>query len=349
MDVDEAQTRVSAARKWTIRLVAALLVFLVASAAIFLVARLGLGLGNRMLEARYPPPGQMIAVGSHKLHLFCLGEGRPTVVIETGLGVDWAGWSRVIMPATKITRICVYDRAGYGWSEPGPFPRTAGQSADELYALLANSESFPGPYVLVAHSFGTHIVRLFASKHADLVSGVLFLDPYEGRAPHAAGAEPEAGQDVSRPIPGQLQRTRFERLLRAVPPLGWRRFKSLYRGEEGLPADIRQLPPAFRDRAIIASSMPQLAAERSERESRLTSQLQVGESPFPAEMPLIVVTVPETTPAQVRLVELSQRSRHVLAADASHLIQRDRPDLVIELIGSLVTSARDVAAARRVQ
>jgi pimeloyl-ACP methyl ester carboxylesterase len=331
----EAPAFVGRTRTLTIRLTAGLMVLAIVLAASFVASQIVFAFGNRMLERRYPPPGRMISVGSHKLHLFCLGEGRPTVIIEPGLGVDWVGWSAVIPGMSAITRVCVYDRGGYGWSEPGPFPRTAAQEAAELHALLSASDSVPGPYVLVAHSFGSHITRLFVSSHPDLVSGVLLLDPTEHNTP------------VPPDLPRRSRRSAFERLIRLLPPLGWRRLKALYRGEEGLPADIRKLPPAFRTRTIIASSLDQLAAERSELDSRAISESQVAGTRFPADVPLIVVTMPSSRPTQVRLAELSPRSRHVVARDSSHLIQRDQPKLVIELVDSLVASGRHAADAGR--
>src|SRR5688572_686430 len=84
----------------------------------------------------YPPPGQLVDVGGHRLHINCVGTGTPTVVIDAGLG-DWsASWSSRVQPeAARSTRICTYDRAGYGWSEPGPLPRTGKRFADELHTL----------------------------------------------------------------------------------------------------------------------------------------------------------------------------------------------------------------------
>ena len=93
---------------------------------------------------RYPPPGQLVDVGGYRLHLYCTGEGGPTVVLEAvsgGLAIDWA-W--VQPEVARATRVCAYDRAGRGWSDPGPAPRDARQLARELHTLLANA-AVPGP------------------------------------------------------------------------------------------------------------------------------------------------------------------------------------------------------------
>jgi alpha-beta hydrolase superfamily lysophospholipase len=100
----------------------------------------------------YPPPGRMVDVGGYRLHINCVGTGSPTVVIESGLG-DWsASWSNAVQPqAATTTRVCTYDRAGMGYSEPGPLPRTAARFADELHTLLQRADS-PGPYDVAGHS-----------------------------------------------------------------------------------------------------------------------------------------------------------------------------------------------------
>ena len=104
----------------------------------------------------YPPPGQLVDVGGHRLHINCTGTGSPTVIIEAGLG-DWlTGWAWVQPEVAKTTQVCTYDRAGYGWSDPYPLPRNAEQFAKELHTLL-HEANIPGPYVLVGHSLGgTH-------------------------------------------------------------------------------------------------------------------------------------------------------------------------------------------------
>ena len=113
----------------------------------------------------YPPPGQLVDVGGYRLHINCVGTGSPTVVIDAGLG-DWsATWNNRVQPeAAKTTRVCTYDRAGMGYSEPGPLPRTAARFAQELHTLLQHA-GIPGPYVLVGHSSGGLPVRLFANAY----------------------------------------------------------------------------------------------------------------------------------------------------------------------------------------
>lgn len=122
----------------------------------------------------YPPPGRLVDVGGHRLHIVCQGTGTPTVVLDAlgdGTSVYWAHVQPLV---AEQTRVCAYDRAGRGWSEPSPLPRDGATLAAELHALLAASE--PGPYVMVGHSFGALIARLFADAYPDEVVGVVLVD-----------------------------------------------------------------------------------------------------------------------------------------------------------------------------
>src|SRR5215211_6829923 len=103
-------------------------------------------------QRTYPPPGEMVDVGDHSLHINCVGQGSPTVILEAAnLGMS-AHWVRVQRQVAETTRVCAYDRAGMGWSESGPEPRDARQISGELHTLLSKA-GIEGPYVLVGHSY----------------------------------------------------------------------------------------------------------------------------------------------------------------------------------------------------
>ena len=122
------------------------------------------------------PPGMFVGIGSHRLHIYCTGQGAPAVIFESGLGGTSLDWSKVQPAVSEFTRACSYDRAGYGWSEPGPMPRHAARIAAELDRLLVDA-SVPPPYVLVGHSFGGLVVRAFAArKERWAVAGVVLVD-----------------------------------------------------------------------------------------------------------------------------------------------------------------------------
>jgi pimeloyl-ACP methyl ester carboxylesterase len=124
---------------------------------------------------RFPMKGTLVDVGGHELNINCTGEGAPTVVLETGLGNLAMSWEKVQLGIEKFTRVCVYDRAGYGWSEAGTLPRTSLQIAKELHQLLRNAGEKP-PYVLVGLSSGGMHVRVFNGLYPNEVAGMVLVD-----------------------------------------------------------------------------------------------------------------------------------------------------------------------------
>ena len=127
-------------------------------------------------RGQFPPPGQIVSLPTHDMHLHCVGTGSPTVVFEADL--DQYGslsWYSVQGEVGKITRACSYDRAGILWSKPGPRPRDGETVAGELAAVLAAAGEM-GPFVLVGHAFGGAYVRIFAGQHLEQVCGVVLLE-----------------------------------------------------------------------------------------------------------------------------------------------------------------------------
>ena len=122
------------------------------------------------------PPGMLVGIGSHRLHIHCTGQGSPAVVFESGLGGTSLDWVKVQPAVSGFTLACSYDRAGYGWSESGPRPRHAARLAAELDKLLVYA-GVPPPYVLVGHSFGGLAIRLLAArKERRAVAGLVLVD-----------------------------------------------------------------------------------------------------------------------------------------------------------------------------
>jgi len=127
-------------------------------------------------RAEYPPPGQMVNLGTHNIHLYCAGSGRPTVVFEADL--DQYGslsWVPVQERIGELTRACSYDRAGILWSEPGPLPRDGETIARELSTVL-DAAGEEGPYILVGHAFGGAYIRIFAGKYPEDVCGMVLIE-----------------------------------------------------------------------------------------------------------------------------------------------------------------------------
>lgn len=127
-----------------------------------------------------PPPGMLVDVGGYRLHIFCTGgssAGAPTVILDAGAGAFSTAWSAV-QRATPGIRSCAYDRAGWGWSDAGPGPRTITQETFELESLL-RAAHISGPFVLVGHSYSGLLVRRYAALHPGEVAGMVLVDPVD--------------------------------------------------------------------------------------------------------------------------------------------------------------------------
>lgn len=122
-----------------------------------------------------PAPGNLVDVGGFKMHIYCMGAGSPTVILETLSGGTSSYWGWVQPEVAKKTRVCVYDRAGRGWSEPDPEPITLGRTVRNLHTLLTNA-NVDGPYLLVGHSIGGIYVRQFAAEYPQEVAGMVLVD-----------------------------------------------------------------------------------------------------------------------------------------------------------------------------
>lgn len=120
-------------------------------------------------------PGKLVDIGTHSLHINCIGEGTPSVIIDSGIGGFSLEWVNIQNSLADNVRVCSYDRAGYGFSESGPAPRTTARIAKELRTLLIEAK-IPAPYILVGHSFGGYNIRYFASEHPELVAGMVLID-----------------------------------------------------------------------------------------------------------------------------------------------------------------------------
>lgn len=164
---------------WLGRIFLALVALIVLFVSTALVAG---AYSKRDFAENYPPIGQMVDVGDYRLHLYCTGEtqpGEPTVIVEAGSGSVGLMWALVQDEVSKSARICTYDRAGLGWSDPSPKPRTADVITDELHTLLGNA-GIEAPYILVGHSLGGIFVREYQYKYPDEVAGIILVDSGDG-------------------------------------------------------------------------------------------------------------------------------------------------------------------------
>src|ERR1043165_4899132 len=205
----------------------------------------------------YPPPGQLVDVGGYRLHINCTGTGSPTVVIVAGLGEWSTTWGGVVQPeVAKTTRVCTYDRAGLGWSEAGPLPSDAAQFSKELHTLLQNA-NVPGPYVMVGHSLGGFVVRVFAHDYASEVAGVALIDSMNPKQVSQSLSHSQAQQSSFQAV---LARFGIARLLVKLPsiapqmPAGEEAYYPLYIRPGSLRASVseyRGLPSSATEAAAV--------------------------------------------------------------------------------------------------
>lgn len=277
----------------------------------------------------YPPPGQMVDVGGNRLHINCTGTGSPTVVIEAGLG-DWStGWEVVQQGVAKTTRVCTYDRAGWGWSEAGPLPRDAVQFAKELHILLQKS-NIPGPYMMVGHSLGGLGVRVFVHEYASEVVGVVLIDSMNPKQFTQSPDDMKAlSNSQSQPfsLPAMLARFGIVRLL--ARPLGIM---------PSVPLDEK----AYFSRLVRPQSVQTLT---NETQGMPASGAEASAVKTFGDLPLIVLTaklnnIPGWQEWQTELLQLSSNSQQ-LFADSDHNIHFEDPEAVVAVILQMLQQVRE--------
>jgi pimeloyl-ACP methyl ester carboxylesterase len=274
-------------------------------------------------ERAYPPPGEMVDVKGLSLHIDCVGQGSPTVVLDGGSGEMSAQWVLVQREVSDTTRVCAYDRAGMGWSEMGPQPRDAKQISSELHTMLGKA-GIEGPYVLVGHSFGGLYMQTYAARYPDEVAGVALVDSstepdqFSQRPETRDSYEPQEQEFAVVPQLTQLGASLLARLgvVRLV--------STLDPASPELPsqqrAQIDALSPSTRQ---VSTTSGEFFAPTQTR--RLGSQGSLGNKP------LAVVTAGKSEPGwlerQDKLATLSSNSIHRVVKGATHTsLLYDRSD-----------------------
>ncbi len=274
----------------------------------------------------YPAPGQLVDVGGFRLHLDCRGTGSPTVVIDAGLGAWSTPWHMVQTSVASATRVCTYDRAGLGYSDPGPQPRDAAHFADELHTLLRRA-AVAGPYVLAGHSLGGLTMRVYAQRYPQDVAGVVFIDsmsPQQGGASMTVGAAQAQGINLL----SVAARLGVVRVLSG--PLGF---------SEGL-------PPQDAGAYTALSVTPRFFQTMADETAGIPGSLaQASEVTTLGNLPLTVLTrglnqEPAWMTKQRGLLELSSRSTQVIAPHSGHNIELDEPQAAVDAIVGMVQQVR---------
>ncbi len=176
--------------------------------------------GERRDHERLPQIGRSVDIGGRSLNIFCSGEGSPAVILESGAGDPGYAWSEIQPEIAKFTEACWFDRAGDGWSDPGPFPRTSAAMSAELHQLLHRA-GVPPPYVLVGHSLGGLNARVYNGMYPDDVAGAVLVEPLTEMDSHwtqkaGRGGEPSRVTPCNSNRPGR-NRTCNPRFWSAIP------------------------------------------------------------------------------------------------------------------------------------
>lgn len=299
------------------------------------------GISYQAIEARadarrFHQVGKSVDVGGYDLNIDCIGKGSPTVVLVSGLGVPASGWRRVQLGIASFTRVCSYDRAGYGWSDPGPMPRTLSQLAKELHILLGNAGEKP-PYILVGHSFGKGSVLVYNKLYPDEVAGVVLAEggPNKLKLPASILAPAEA----------DLRRRQRDRTYASVLYFfGISRFLARKDIEgAGEPTDDQEwsyhaIQPKF-IRATTSEVEEQFAGD---------GDAELADAPTLGDKPLVVLIagkgmwgLPLTSQdwvdlrknwvdGQIQLAQhLSTKGKWQIVSDSTHAIPDERPDAIV--------------------
>jgi len=333
-----------------------LFVLVFIAAALFIAGLIYQAAGTIRDQRRFPPPGRLIDIGARRLHLVEAGQGRPAVILESGISASCLNWTEIRNRVSKFTRCASYDRAGLGWSDPATTPRTTLRLVDELHALL-QAAGVPPPYVLVGHSFGGLLVRGFAVRYADEVAGVVLLDPLcpEEWQPVSEAQSRMLRRGVRLSRRGAvLARLGIVRLALMLLSAGSRRLPQLIakvssgRGESTISrivGEVRKMPvetwpviqahwcqpKSFRGMARHLESLPESCAEAAPMR-------------LPPSMPVTILSASNSTAGEragrEAMALSSSRGRHIIAAESGHWIHLDEPELVVQAIWEMVERAR---------
>jgi pimeloyl-ACP methyl ester carboxylesterase len=280
---------------------------------------------------QYPAPGQFADVGGHRLHFEDVGEGQPTVILESGLATGCLAWHLVQPEIAKFTRVVSYDRAGLGWSDSGESPPTSRHVASELHALL-NKADIPGPYVLVGHSLGAHHVRVYTDQYPSEVAGLVLVDPQDENFWQGVSEATKLEQRT------EILRSGLRHwasasvgIARFSEPPGWQD-----KGRELL----RSKALARQPKAIYALWAENAYFSVCADEAHATGSV--------GSRPMMVLTAEHLPPAHReelihehnRLAALSIQGSRVMVPDCGHYIQIEKPDAVVKAIHQVVDMVR---------
>jgi pimeloyl-ACP methyl ester carboxylesterase len=288
---------------------------------------------------RFHREGKLVDVGGYKLNINCAGQGNPVVVLESGLETPAKGWWLVQPGISKFTRVCSYDRAGYGWSDSGPMPRKLSQIVQELHTLLQNAGERP-PYIFVGHSFGKGIVLQYNKLYPNDVAGMVLVEggPAKLKLPDSIRAMSQA--DLKR----RQAKRRFASLLYFF---GMSRFlaRKNIEGAEGSAYDREWYYEAIQPKFIRATTSEVENGLSGDSEAELADAPALGDKPLEVliagkgmwGLPLAsqdwVDVRKSWVDGQIQLAQhLSRRGKWRVVSDSTHMMPDERPDAIVDAV-----------------
>jgi pimeloyl-ACP methyl ester carboxylesterase len=304
-----------------------------------------------------PPPGKLVDVGGFRLHVHCAGKGSPSIILDAALGASSVSWSLVQPELAKVSSVCSYDRAGFGWSDAGPMPRTAGRIADELRTLLDRA-GIPPPFLPVGHSFGGLVALIFAHRFRSEIAGLVLVDPAhaEDWVRPAAKEQVQIDRGVRLCRYGTITaRLGLARIVAALVGLGQLTLARglvkvvsrgrLSRQDEAILAPVWKLPPEVRPVLSQFWTKPQFfEALGNQIQSICESAAQVLDATANGFGDMPLVTISSTNPGEYRLrqqdamAKLSTRGQHIMASNSGHWVPLDQPQAVIDAVKDVLRS-----------
>jgi pimeloyl-ACP methyl ester carboxylesterase len=284
-------------------------------------------------HVKYPPLGKLVDVDGHAMHIYCSGEGSPTVILEGGVP-EWSiHWQKVQPEIAHFTRVCSYDRAGYGWSESGPMPRTADKAVTELHTLLKNAGE-SAPYVLVAHSLSGPTALLYQHDFPNEVVGLVMIETW--------------GPKLLSPMPKDIEQSLpLSQGLSLMAPLGVVRLldKIVPLADSLQTSHLSEtMQPIYRATYSRSEMWATMNAEYAAMDASGAQTQNLGSL---GDLPLVVIRAgtreandypPDAAwDANLKdLASLSTRGKLILAKNSGHFVQLDQPRLVVETIHDIL-------------